>query len=96
MKILDFGLAKHTMEARDDRDLLDRRYVMGTAGYMSPEQVRGSEADARSDLFSFGAVLHEMVTGRRAFSEDGPVETMRAVCTAARRCDRCLQRSRQS
>ena len=55
--------------------------VMGTAGYMSPEQVRGHEADARSDLFSFGAVLHEMVTGHRAFSGSGPLETMRAVCT---------------
>jgi eukaryotic-like serine/threonine-protein kinase len=83
VKILDFGLAKHTMESGDDSDLLDRRYVMGTAGYMSPEQVRGYEADARSDLFSFGAVLHEMVTARRAFSEDSAVETMRAVCTAS-------------
>ena len=82
VKILDFGLAKQAKEAADDRDRLDRGYVMGTAGYMSPEQIRGREADARSDLFAFGAVLHEMLTGRRAFSGDSPIDTMRAVCTA--------------
>lgn len=82
VKILDFGLAKRAMDA-DDRNLIDRGYVMGTAGYMAPEQVRGREADARSDLFSFGAVLHEMLTGRRAFSEHSAAETMQAVCTAA-------------
>jgi tetratricopeptide (TPR) repeat protein len=80
VKILDFGLAKQAMETGNDRDLIERGYVMGTAGYMSPEQVRGREADARSDLFSFGAVLHEMLTGRRAFSGNSPVEAMRAVC----------------
>jgi tetratricopeptide (TPR) repeat protein/TolB-like protein len=83
VKILDFGLAKHAMEGADDRDLLDRGYVMGTAGYMSPEVVRGRDADARSDLFSFGAVLHEMFTGHRAFTGDSPVEAMRAVCEAS-------------
>jgi TolB-like protein/tetratricopeptide (TPR) repeat protein len=83
VKILDFGLAKQATEAAGDRDRLERGYVMGTAGYMSPEQVRGHEADARSDLFSFGAVLHEMLTGRRAFAEDSAIETMRAVCTAS-------------
>ena len=82
VKILDFGLAKQAIDAGDDSDRLGRGYVMGTAGYMSPEQVRGFEADARSDLFSFGAVLHEMLTGRRAFSGNSPVDTMRAVCTA--------------
>ena len=82
VKILDFGLAKQVMEPAADRDVLDRTYVMGTAGYMSPEQVRGCEADARSDLFSFGAVLHEMLTGHRAFSAHSPLDVMRAVCDA--------------
>jgi serine/threonine protein kinase len=53
--------------------------VMGTAGYMSPEQVRGQAVDARSDLFSFGCVLYEMVTGRRAFQRETGAETMTAI-----------------
>ena len=52
---------------------------MGTVGYMSPEQVRGLPADARSDIFSFGAVLYEMVSGRRAFKGDSAAETMHAI-----------------
>ena len=53
--------------------------MLGTVGYMSPEQVRGLAADARSDIFSFGAVLHEMLTGRRAFQRDTAAETMTAI-----------------
>src|SRR5262249_14755300 len=53
--------------------------VMGTAGYMSPEQVRGQSVDARSDLFSFGCVLYEMVTGRRAFQSETAAETLTAI-----------------
>ena len=72
VKILDFGLAKQAMDAETISDRIERGYVIGTAGYMSPEQVRGHEANARSDLFSFGAVLHEMLTGHRAFSGTPP------------------------
>jgi serine/threonine protein kinase len=53
--------------------------VMGTAGYMSPEQVRGEPVDARSDIFSFGCVLYEMIAGRRAFQARSSVETMHAI-----------------
>src|SRR5207245_4276907 len=57
----------------------DAGRVMGTVGYMSPEQVRGQPADARSDIFSFGCVLYEMVTGRRAFQRETAAETMTAI-----------------
>ena len=75
-KVLDFGLAKltSTPEAPDDPTLSADRHLttpgqaMGTVAYMSPEQVAGKELDARTDLFSFGAVLYEMATGRQAFS----------------------------
>ena len=53
--------------------------VMGTVGYMSPEQVRGKPADARSDIFSFGAILYEMLSGKRAFHGDSAVDTMSAI-----------------
>ena len=53
--------------------------VLGTVGYMSPEQVKGQAADPRSDIFAFGAVLYEMVTGQRAFKGDSAVETMSAI-----------------
>ena len=52
---------------------------MGTVGYMSPEQVRGKSSDSRSDIFSFGAVLYEMVSGKRAFRGESAVETMSAI-----------------
>ena len=53
--------------------------ILGTAGYMSPEQVRGQPLDHRSDIFSFGAMLYEMVSGERAFKGDSAVETMSAI-----------------
>jgi TolB-like protein len=88
IKILDFGLAKLT--ARDAGSGAQTNaptqpagtepgVVMGTVGYMSPEQVRGGATDQRSDLFSFGAVLYEMLTGNRAFAGDTAVETMNAI-----------------
>jgi dipeptidyl aminopeptidase/acylaminoacyl peptidase len=88
IKILDFGLAKLDTAragARPDSEAAtltrqtDPGVVLGTVGYMSPEQVRGQEADARSDIFALGVVLYEMVTGKRAFSGDSSVETMNAI-----------------
>jgi serine/threonine protein kinase len=76
LKILDFGLAKRTTDPREDssrlataaRDLTASDTTIGTVSYMSPEQARGDALDARTDLFSFGAVLYEMATGNRAFN----------------------------
>ena len=81
VKILDFGLAKQRRAAPDSTaaDLTDGGVVLGTAGYMSPEQVRGEAADHRSDLFSFGIVLYEMLCGKRAFAGDSSVEVMNAI-----------------
>src|SRR2546428_4927194 len=86
-KILDFGLAKLVEPAVDlpQTDVPTRRVntepgtVMGTVGYMSPEQVRGQLIDGRSDIFSFGAVLYEMLTSQRAFRGDSTVETLNAI-----------------
>ncbi len=83
-KILDFGLAKQsTAEGSGENATItavtDPGMVLGTAGYMSPEQVRGKPADARSDIFSFGAILYEMVAGLRAFHGDSSVEMMNAI-----------------
>ena len=84
VKILDFGLAKLTRpEITSDAATLASQTepgsVMGTVGYMSPEQVRGHVADHRSDLFSFGAILYEMLTGKRPFQRTTPAETMTAI-----------------
>src|ERR1022692_926364 len=86
VKVLDFGLAKQvvTRAAGADQTLtnVDRTSVgtvLGTAGYMSPEQVRGEAIDHRSDIFSFGAVLYEMVTGHRAFHGDSGIEVMNSI-----------------
>ena len=65
-KLLDFGLAK--IDADVDVTRTSEGIVLGTAAYMSPEQAEGKPADARSDVFSFGAVLYEMLSGRRAFA----------------------------
>src|SRR3989442_366151 len=87
VKILDFGIAKLTQaEGRQSQtDIPTRRVdtgpgvVMGTVGYMSPEQVRGQVVDHRSDIFSFGAILYEMLSGRRAFHGESAADTMSAI-----------------
>jgi TolB-like protein/Tfp pilus assembly protein PilF len=84
VKILDFGLAKRTAlaEAAGLAEGATRPgVVVGTAAYMSPEQVRGQPVDTRSDLFSLGAVLYEMLSGHRAFAGPSAVETMSAILT---------------
>lgn len=89
VKLLDFGLAKLSgpfgsgATAADSSPTPARPTVPGTAlgtvGYMSPEQVRGREADWRSDLFSFGVTLYGMLTGERAFRGDSAADTMSAI-----------------
>ena len=88
VKILDFGLAK-LIEPRDGSEVrtdlptrkrnTDPGTVMGTVGYMSPEQARGQRVDQRSDIFSLGAVLYEMLSGKRAFRGDSAIETLNAI-----------------
>jgi eukaryotic-like serine/threonine-protein kinase len=86
LKILDFGLAKLT-EAETGGPATnlptatptEPGVVMGTLGYMSPEQVKGKPADARSDIFALGAVLYEMLSGKRAFHGDSAGETMASI-----------------
>ncbi|MGI8839019.1 MAG: serine/threonine-protein kinase, partial [Pyrinomonadaceae bacterium] len=88
VKILDFGLAKLTgsgdgtqsqTEVPTRRVDTDPGVVMGTIGYMSPEQLRGRAADHRSDIFSFGAILYEMLSGKRAFRGESTADTMSAI-----------------
>jgi serine/threonine protein kinase len=87
VKVLDFGLAKLTaLEPADDLGATldapartEEGTVLGTAAYMSPEQAEGKRVDARSDIFSLGAVLYELVTGRRAFSGASRVSTLSAI-----------------
>jgi serine/threonine protein kinase len=86
VKVLDFGLAKlfepsaRAAEARTQTTpLTDAGMVVGTAAYMSPEQAEGREVDARSDIFSFGTVLYEMVTGRRPFVGDSNLSVMAKI-----------------
>ena len=86
VKLLDFGLASVQAGMSFDEDTMTAGElktqigtVMGTAGYMSPEQVRGRKADERSDIFSFGVVLYELLQGRRAFKRDSVIETMSAI-----------------
>ena len=86
VKILDFGLAKASpIESFESGAATfggtEPGTVLGTVGYMSPEQVRGRPADSRSDIFSFGAILYEMLSGRRAFKGDSAIETMNAILT---------------
>jgi Tol biopolymer transport system component len=86
IKILDFGLAKLAQKAGAEPDEVTLTsshtaagLVLGTASYMAPEQVRGEAADPRTDIFAFGAVLYEMLSGVRAFRRDTAAETMTAV-----------------
>jgi hypothetical protein len=87
VKILDFGLAKLTQpegQSGAQTNLptaagTEPGVVMGTLGYMAPEQVKGKPADQRSDIFSFGAILYEMLSGSRAFHRDSAAETMSAI-----------------
>ena len=87
-KLLDFGLAKH-VDAREasrlsqlptkEKPLTDEGVVPGTLPYMAPEQLEGKEADTRTDIFAFGLVLYEMVTGRRAFDGESPASLIAAI-----------------
>ena len=85
VKILDFGLAKQTARTAvhgDETILVDQTepgMIVGTVSYMSPEQARGKPADYRSDQFSFGLVLYELTTGKKAFARDESVQTMAAI-----------------
>jgi len=91
VKILDFGLAKQQESAASHSQLLgattmgpgtagtEPGTVLGTVGYMAPEQVKGQSADARSDLFALGVILYELLSGRRAFARDSAVEAMSAI-----------------
>jgi serine/threonine protein kinase/tetratricopeptide (TPR) repeat protein len=89
LKILDFGLAKRTvsalsgetpsMAATEEVSATAAGSILGTVGYMAPEQVRGKAADHRADLFSLGAILYEMLSGQRAFRRESSIETMMAI-----------------
>ena len=86
LKVLDFGLAKLTRpESSSEHNSLtltegtEAGVVLGTVGYMSPEQVRGQTADHRADIFALGTILYEMLTGKRAFQKPTSAETMTAI-----------------
>ena len=82
IKILDFGLAKRRTEGDGvPEDLTHTGAVMGTAAYMSPEQVRGEPVDHRSDIFCLGLILHEMLSGKRTFTGESSVHIMHAILT---------------
>ena len=91
VKILDFGLAKliegepagdlgpTATLGRPDKPRTEEGYILGTVSYMSPEQAEGKPVDARSDIFAFGAVLYEMLTGQKAFHRDSRIATLAAI-----------------
>ncbi len=87
VKILDFGLAKLRPQRNEligsdiatQKQITDPGTIMGTVGYMSPEQVRGQDVDHRSDIFSFGVILYEMLSGRRTFSGESAIEVMNSI-----------------
>jgi Tol biopolymer transport system component/serine/threonine protein kinase len=87
-KILDFGLAKLVDDAGDERSVTRTAVgvtapgaVLGTVGYMSPEQVRGKEIDHRADIFALGTILYELLSGKRAFAGQSSVEALNAILT---------------
>lgn len=90
VKILDFGLAKLTenigagedMATRTMKPATEEGMILGTIAYMSPEQAEGKKVDTRSDIFSFGAMLYEMISGQRAFQADTRVSTLAAILNA--------------
>jgi serine/threonine protein kinase len=109
IKLLDFGLAKHAVPLKDvdvTRALTNQGQIVGTLQYMSPEQLQGKEADARSDLFAFGCVLHETLSGKRAFDGSSGASVIAAILKrepaplaqnpgdANRPLDRLVKRSR--
>src|SRR5262249_17122340 len=93
-KILDFGLAKLTEQTKPPgveaeaptavmrQPLSTPRVVMGTVGYMSPEQAQGKQVDHRSDIFSFGCILYEAATGQRAFASESTIDTLHKIVHA--------------
>jgi serine/threonine protein kinase len=103
IKLLDFGLAKQAgrvSEGHATRALTGQGQIVGTLQYMSPEQLHGTEADARSDLFSFGCVLYELLTGKRAFDGSSAASVIAAILERepapleiARPLDRIVRRS---
>jgi TolB-like protein/Tfp pilus assembly protein PilF len=107
VKLLDFGLAKLERTAEVSETTVNETLagtILGTIAYMSPEQVEGKPADGRSDIFSFGLVLHEMLSGRRAFSGENSISRMAAILhkepepleappEVARIVTRCLRKS---
>ena len=108
MKLLDFGLAKvvqpdaasaaggpSSSPTITSDALRHSGVVLGTAAYMSPEQARGREADRRSDVWAFGAVLYEMLSGARAFQGDDASDTLAAVLARRRRLARGCRRRRR-
>jgi len=78
-KVVDFGIAKQVRTGPDSHTLTHEGLILGTVAYMSPEQAEGKPVDGRSDIFSFGSLLYELVTGRRAFQGDTTASTLAAV-----------------
>src|SRR5439155_21589603 len=84
VKLLDFGLAKRSAQPSSDgatqaMSVTEKGTVLGTYPYMSPEQLEGKESDARSDIFAFGAVLYEVLTGKRAFAGETAASVIGAI-----------------